>query len=309
MASGRRKCPRRREESAANGRPAGPGAPSRPPGSAHPLPGSAAPQPSGPGGPRGRSRRRPAPTSPDGGRAGAAQSHRPRPRCPLTAQAARPRYRRPPRSSSRRSPGAPLYLRVSLPQNGAEGGREAPTPHPLPAPPAAPPRPAPPRAAHRPALKRRSRSPPSSPPGPVSGRLTHRVASRTRPQPPARHQAPPRGGKTKGRHPPRRYGGCCASVARPTASGTRQIQQGPGEKRAAGRGGRRGRRSAAGHHGKGGGGRDWRRGANALAGHLRLQRRLWRRNLGQAARDWLLYGVASIGDASARWRARCYLGN
>ena len=143
MASGRRKCPRRREESAANGRPAGPGAPSRPPGSAHPLPGSAAPQPSGPGGPRGRSRRRPAPTSPDGGRAGAAQSHRPRPRCPLTAQAARPRYRRPPRSSSRRSPGAPLYLRVSLPQNGAEGGREAPTPHPLPAPPAAPPRPAP----------------------------------------------------------------------------------------------------------------------------------------------------------------------
>ena len=180
-----------------------------------------------------------------------------------------------------------------------------PTPFPL----LPPPRPAPPRAAHRPALKRRSRSPPSSPPGPVSGRLTHRVASRTRPQPPARHQAPPRGGKTKGRHPPRRYGGCCASVARPTASGTRQIQQGPGEKRAAGRGGRRGRRSAAGHHGKGGGGRDWRRGANALAGHLRLQRRLWRRNLGQAARDWLLYGVASIGDASARWRARCYLGN
>lgn len=81
-----------------------------------------------------------------------------------------------------------------------------PTPFPL----LPPPRPAPPRTAHRPALKRRSRSPPSSPPGPVSVRLTHRVASRTRPQPPARPQAPPRGGKTKGRHPPRRYGGGAA---------------------------------------------------------------------------------------------------
>lgn len=59
---------------------------------------AAAPQPSGPGAPRGRASRPPAPTSPAGGRAGAAQSHRPRPRCQIAAQAARSRSRSPPRS-------------------------------------------------------------------------------------------------------------------------------------------------------------------------------------------------------------------
>lgn len=153
---------------------------------------SAAPQPSGPRDPRGRFRRPAAPTAPDGGRAAAAQSHRPRPRCLLAAQAARPRCRQAPRSSSRRSPDAPLYLRVSLTQNGAEGGSEAPPPHPLPSPPALrarcpAPRPtAPPPAHSRPV--RFASGPLTEPwppdvdattrpqPGPASGRKGERTA-------------------------------------------------------------------------------------------------------------------------------------
>lgn len=68
-----------------------------------------------------------APTFPARGCAGAA-SHTGRGRA-----AAGP----PPPRSSRRSPGASLYLRVSQPQNGAEGGNQAPPP--------APPRPSAPR--------------------------------------------------------------------------------------------------------------------------------------------------------------------
>ena len=166
MASGWRKCPCRRKGGADNGRPAGPGTASRPLCSVRPFPGrAAAPQPWGPRGPRRRSGGRPAPTSPDGGRAGAAQSHRLTPRCPLAALAARPRCRRPPRSSYRHSPGSPLYLQVSLPQNGAEGGSEVPSPHPLPAPPAAPPRAA---AGARPLLR-----PAMLAPGPLTDQLSH----------------------------------------------------------------------------------------------------------------------------------------
>ena len=55
-------------------------------------------------------------------------------------------------------------------------------------------------------------------------------------------------------------------MARPAAAGALRARRGRGEKRAAGSGEPRGRRSAAGHHGKGGGGRDWRRRVDALAG-------------------------------------------
>lgn len=79
----------------------------------------------GPAGPRGHCRCRPhLPFQPEAARAP-----------PVTqAEAAPPPA--PPRSS-RRSPGASLYLRVSQPQNGAEGGNQAPSP--------APPRPSAPR--------------------------------------------------------------------------------------------------------------------------------------------------------------------
>lgn len=191
MASERRKCPHRLEGGTANGRPAGPGTPRSPfRASAHPFPGqgystsalwtqrSSRPLP-----PAAR-------TYLSRGRAGAAQSHRPRPRRPLAAQAARPRCRRAPRSSSRRSPDAPLYLRVSLPQNGAEEGSEAPPPHPLSAPPAlAPAVLHPARERHRPPTPAPSVSRPAD--SPTGGLPTGM-------QPPGRNRTPPRGGKAKG---------------------------------------------------------------------------------------------------------------
>lgn len=75
MASRRRKCrPCQRADGGANGRPGGPGTPSPPPALSWPLPGPGGRTSAawGLGGPRLRcSRRRPAPTSPNGGRAGA----------------------------------------------------------------------------------------------------------------------------------------------------------------------------------------------------------------------------------------------
>lgn len=134
-----------------------------------------------------------------------------------------------------------------------------PTPFPL----LPPPRPAPPLAPARFSAPRSSR-PAHSPTG---------SASRTQSRLPARW-APPRGGEAKGRRLP---GGLQSlreelrpaarpAAARALASSPEGRGGGRGEKPASGKGEPRGRRSAAGHHGKGGGGRDWRRWVDALAG-------------------------------------------
>ena len=134
-----------------------------------------------------------------------------------------------------------------------------PTPFPL----LPPPRPAPPPAPARFPAPRSSR-PAHSPTG---------SASRTRSWLPAR-RAPPREGEPKGRRLP---GGprslreellpaARLAAARALTSSPGGCEGGRGEELASGKGEPRGRRSAAGHHGTGGGGRDWRRWVDALAG-------------------------------------------
>lgn len=177
---------------------------------------------------------------------GRRQSHRPKP-C---------RRRPPPPRSSRCSPGDSLYLRVSQPQNGAEGGNQAPPP--------APPRIecAPPRARRRyPARGPLTRD------APLRRRLGHRAGRLRRGE--ARGGRPdplePRGAERQ-QHP--------AAAPRPSAEartcpvGALQAQPGWGGKRPERRAGPRGRRSPARHLGTAAAA------GQARRGHLRLQRGL-----------------------------------
>ncbi|XP_076782629.1 uncharacterized protein LOC143439926 [Arvicanthis niloticus] len=175
---------------------------------------------------------------------------------PVTQAEAVPPPAPPPPRSSRCSPGVSLYLRVSQPQNGAEGGNQAPPP--------APPRTecAPPRARRRyPARGPLTRDAPLGRRlGHRAGRLRRGEARGGRPDPPE-----PRGAERQQR-----------SAAAPTPSaearacpvGALQAQPGWGGKRPERRAGPRGRRSPARHLGTAAAARQARR------GHLRRQRGL-----------------------------------
>lgn len=270
MASGRRKCPRRRKGAAANGRPAGPGAPTRPLSSARPFPGRPRLSPRDPevlaavpaGGPHLPLQTEAAPALPSHIGQGRAACSPPRP-----PDRTIPGPRAPPPAAA---PALPFICgsrchKMALREDARP---RRPTPFPL-LPPrrAAPPRPAPPAARPGPTAPQPSpalvAAPPCSRPAHSPSRLLDAAAA-TSPS-----LGPAAGKKGEGTAPARnlralrkelRLGGT------PRRFGALQIRRGRGEKRVARRGGRQGRRSAAGHHGKGGGGRDWRRRADALAG-------------------------------------------
>lgn len=192
----------------------------------------------------------------------------------------------PPRSS-RCSPGDSLYLRVSQPQNGAEGGNQAPPP-------------APPRI-ERPA--------PSAPPIPRPWPTHPRRASRAPPRSPSR--APP---ATRGEGRPARPAGAsgrgeAAALRRctETVRGGRHLPRG-GSASSAGLG-----REAAGE--KGGparsevtreASRDGSGCRTRSAGPPAAAARPGRRNPSRQARDWLFAARRTSQDASARvagtWR-------
>lgn len=173
MASGRRKCPHRREGDAANGRPAGPGAPTRPGSSARPFPGRPRLSPRDPevlaaapaGGPHLPLQTEAAPAPPSHiGQGRAARS----PAGPPDHTTPSPRT--PPPAAA---PALPFICGSRCHKMALREDARPRRPTPLPAPPAAPPRPAPRLPRHRPAPTRRSRRPPSSPPRHVRVRPTH----------------------------------------------------------------------------------------------------------------------------------------
>lgn len=193
---------------------------------------------------------------------GRRQSHRPR-----------PRRRRPPRAPPAAAlAGDRLYLRVSQPQNGAEGGNQAPPP--------APPRLecAPPRARRRyPSRGPLTRDAPL-------GRLRREEAGWAR--------SGPRGAERQ-RH--------SAASPRPSAEartcpvGARQAQPGWGGKRPERRAGPRGRRSLARHLGTAAAT------GHARRGHLRLLRGLGGGiRAGKCVIGSLLHSYITARDASAR---------